>query len=156
MKIVCQILFMALFAQAAVAQDEKIKRITSFQYWSAFADRNGSPTCWAATRPLRSPGFVIHNLLIYVTNEGDFSIEDRGREIAKRGVAVLEVSGMQFPMTVAENAAFLDDRSQNNAVVQALASDWRARVVFDRGRHVAFSTQGFAKAFSAAAKACKD
>ena len=156
MKIACQILFMALFAQAAVAQGEKIKRITSFQDWSAFADRNGTPSCWAATSPIRSPGFVIHNLVIFVTNEGDFSVQDRGKEIAKRGVAVLDVSGAQFPMTVVENVAFLDDRSQNNAVVQALASDWRARVVFDRGRHVSFSTQGFAKAFSTAVKACED
>ncbi|WP_146178899.1 hypothetical protein [Allosediminivita pacifica] len=150
------ILFLAGFAQAAVAQDEKIRRIDSVQDWSVFINKDGAPSCWVATKPLRSPGFIIHNLVIYVTHEREFSVQDRAKGITRRSTAVLNASGNQFPMTVSENSVFINDPSRNAAIVQSLASDWRPRVVFDRGRHVAFSTQGFAKAFSKAVEACED
>ncbi len=156
MKIACQILFMAVFAQAAVAQSGNFKNITSFQKWSAFIDRNGTPFCWAATIPTKAPGFILKKLLVYVTHEGVFSIQDSGQEIAKRSTAVLNVSGVQYPMLISENAVFLEDPGQDSAVIQALATARSAQVVFDKGRQVSFSTRGFAEVFPRAVKACED
>ncbi|MEL6316033.1 MAG: invasion associated locus B family protein [Pseudomonadota bacterium] len=155
---------------AAHAQARQIERIDAFDRWSVFDNQSGAePSCFAATTPSAPPkmsragaarGDAFLSAALFPNRGGGMEVAvTLGYPADPKRASTLSVDGKSYKLTVESDTAWLEEPSQDTAVIEAMKRGARAVVTATstRGTRVTdqYSLSGFTNAVNRVRALCK-